>query len=106
MQLLQEYIIDQRGYLIYLIRISDCYETMKNNKANQKIPMSIISTQIPEEIADTIKAKAKSMEVTPSWLVRKIIKSYIMQPQPLNHKELLNHKEIKKIEDSKHISQF
>ena len=83
--------------------MSDCYETMKNNKANQKIPMSImsiISTQIPEEIADTIKAKAKSMEVTPSWLVRKIIKSYIMQPQPLNHKELLNHKEIKKIEDS------
>ena len=32
--------------------------------------------------------------------------SYIMQPQPLNHKELLNHKEIKKIEDSKHISQL
>ncbi|MFL2848083.1 MAG: hypothetical protein ACJZ9B_03810 [Coraliomargaritaceae bacterium] len=50
--------------------------------------------------------KAKSMEVTPSWLVRKIIKSYITQPQPLNHKELLNHKEIKKIEDSKHISQL
>ena len=46
------------------------------------------------------------MEVTPSWLVRKIIKSYIMQPQLLNHNDLLNHKEIEKIEDSKHISQL
>ena len=39
--------------------------------------MSIISTQIPEEIADAIKAQAKAMEVTPAWLVRKIIKSYM-----------------------------
>lgn len=43
----------------------------------QKIPMTIISTQIPEEIADVIKAQAESLEVTPAWLIRKIIKSYI-----------------------------
>ena len=53
----------------------------------QKIPMSIISTQVPEEIANAIKAEADSMEVTPSWLVRKIIKSYINESLNLKLKK-------------------
>ena len=49
--------------------------------------MSIISTQVPEEIANAIKAEADSMEVTPSWLVRKIIKSYINESLNLKLKK-------------------
>lgn len=49
--------------------------------------MSIISTQVPEEIANAIKAEADSMEVTPSWLVRKIIKSYINESLRLKLKK-------------------
>ena len=53
----------------------------------KKLPMSIISTQVPEEIANAIKAEADSMEVTPSWLVRKIIKSYINESLNLKLKK-------------------
>ena len=53
----------------------------------QKIPKSIISTQVPEEIANAIKAEADSMEVTPSWLVRKIIKAYINESLNLKLKK-------------------
>ena len=49
--------------------------------------MSIISTQVSEEIANAIKAEADSMEVTPSWLVRKIIKSYINESLNLKLKK-------------------
>lgn len=48
---------------------------------------SIISTQVPEEIANAIKAEADLMEVTPSWLVRKIIKSYINESLNLKLKK-------------------
>lgn len=73
---------------------------MKKHNIQEKVPMSIISTQIPEEIADAIKAQAESMEVTPSWLVRKIIKSYIHQSQ------LLKLNEIEEIKDFKNISKL
>ncbi|MDG1701746.1 MAG: hypothetical protein P8I61_02370 [Opitutae bacterium] len=73
---------------------------MKKHNIQEKVPMSIISTQIPEEIADAIKAQAESMEVTPSWLVRKIIKSYINQSQ------LLKLNEIEEIKDFKNISKL
>jgi len=53
----------------------------------KKLPKSIISTQVPEEIANAIKAEADSMEVTPSWLVRKIIKSYINESLNLKLKK-------------------
>ena len=53
----------------------------------KKYPMSIISTKVPEEIANAIKAEADSMEVTPSWLVRKIIKSYINESLRLKLKK-------------------
>lgn len=39
--------------------------------------MSILSTQVPEEVAQSIKEHAEALDVTPSWLIRKIIKSYI-----------------------------
>ncbi len=58
-------------------------EIMKKNKLRK----SIISTQVPEEIANAIKAEADSMEVTPSWLVRKIIKSYINESLNLKLKK-------------------
>lgn len=53
----------------------------------KKLRKSIISTQVPEEIANAIKAEADSMEVTPSWLVRKIIKSYINESLNLKLKK-------------------
>lgn len=59
----------------------------------QKIPMFSISTQVPEEIANAIKVKADSMEVTPAWLVRKIIKAYIEESV------LLKVKDTEQIED-------
>lgn len=62
----------------------------------QKIPMSIISAQVPEEIAIAIKAKADSMEVTSSWLVRKIIKAYIDESVLLKVKDT---QEIEEIEN-------
>lgn len=62
--------------------------------------MSIISTQIPEEIANAIKCKAESMDVTPSWLVRKIIKFYIHQAPFLDPQDPLNPQDIKDTQDT------
>jgi len=62
----------------------------------QKIPKSIISTQVPEEIANAIKTKADSMDVTPSRLVGNIIKAYIKKSLLL---ESQNAEEIQDIEN-------
>ena len=68
---------------LYILQDKCVPEIMKK----KKLPMSIISTQVPEEIANAIKAEADSMEVTPSWLVRKIIKSYINESLNLKLKK-------------------
>jgi hypothetical protein len=62
----------------------------------QKIPKSIISTQVPEEIANAIKTKADSMDVTPDRLVGNIIHAYIEEPLLFESK---NTEEIKDIEN-------
>lgn len=48
--------------------------------------MSILSTQVPEEVAHSIRAQAEAMDVTPSWLMRKIIKSHIEENSVQNIK--------------------
>ena len=68
--------------------------------------MSIISTQIPVEIADAIKAQAEALEVTPAWLVRKIIKSYMHDSHLLktNNTEKIKASNTQKIQDFKNRS--